>query len=313
MSMSSSRQARRAFTLIELLVVIAIIAILIAMLLPAVQKVRESAAASTCKNNLKQIGIACHTFAETHRNCLPNSRRDAIYTWLVEILPHVEQDNLYRQWTLTSGSFYTQTAAARTTSVPIYFCPSRRGPGGLSTPGDVDDANAAIVLPGALSDYACNVGSTGSDYWWTGATQGQTTNSPGNTGVFRLANNWSVATPTPSLVPGYRLEQIKDGLSNTFLAGEKHVEIGHFGEEARGDCSAYNGDHGCAFRGAGPSLPLARTPADTYSNRFGSYHTGVVNFVFCDGSVKPISVAIDSVTLGLLSDRADGQVITVPF
>jgi prepilin-type N-terminal cleavage/methylation domain-containing protein/prepilin-type processing-associated H-X9-DG protein len=310
MAASSIRQPREGFTLIELLVVIAIIAILIALLLPAVQTARESATRTACSNNLHQIGIACQTFAD-NAGALPNSRRDANYTWLVEILPYMEQTNLYEQWNFkTSASFYTQNQAARTTSVPPYFCPSRRGPGGLSTPGDVEDGNTSVVVPGALSDYACNVGSTGGDYWWSGPTSGQTTNNTPTTGVFRLSNNWGTPT-TPSYVAGYRLTDITDGLSDTILAGEKHVALGHFGDENYGDCSAYNGDHGCAMRGAGPSIPLARTPEDTSSNRFGSTHTnGLVNFVFCDASVHAISVTIDGTTLGYLANRNDGQAIT---
>src|ERR1051326_164267 len=119
--------ARHAFTLIELLVVIAIIAILIALLVPAVQKVREAAARAQCTNNLKQMGLACHACIDV-KKALPNSRRDAIYTWYVEIMPFIEQNQLYSQWTLTSGSYYSQNATAQMSTVPAYFCPGRRSP-----------------------------------------------------------------------------------------------------------------------------------------------------------------------------------------
>lgn len=297
------RQARRAFTLIELLVVIAIIAILIALLVPGVQKVREAAARMQCGNNLKQMGLACQAFLDV-KKAFPNSRRDANYTWFIEILPYIDQEPLQKQWTMNSGSYYSQNAAAQMTTVAAYFCPSRRSPMTSNAPGEPQDGNAAVLVQGACADYAACVGSTGGDYWWTTNPDGSA-NTPSN-GVFRLDNNWSI-NGSPTYVGGVKVAQITDGLSNTILIGEKHVPINAMGSFNAGDGAAYNGDKGTAFRGAGPTLTLARNPSDTFTNRFGSYHLGICQFVLCDGSVRAIPVSIDSTTLGNLANREDNQ------
>jgi prepilin-type N-terminal cleavage/methylation domain-containing protein len=123
--MASSR--RGGFTLIELLVVIAIIGVLIALLLPAVQRVREAAQRASCGNNLKQIGIAVHLYHDSF-NVLPPARtRDNGLSWTVLILPYLEQDNFYRQWnTLETYAAQVSGTSLAQTAVPVFFCPARR-------------------------------------------------------------------------------------------------------------------------------------------------------------------------------------------
>jgi prepilin-type N-terminal cleavage/methylation domain-containing protein len=99
--MKTSPSPRKGFTLIELLVVIAIIAVLIALLLPAIQKVREAANRSKCMNNLKQIGVACHNYHDLNGFIVPTRlSRVGHATWAVLLMPFLEQENLYRQWDL---------------------------------------------------------------------------------------------------------------------------------------------------------------------------------------------------------------------
>src|SRR3954465_11140389 len=104
---SSSRRARSGFTLIELLVVIAIIAILIALLVPAVQKVREAAARTQCENNLKQIGLALHSYHDTFKKFPHNGRPvpsgGIRRCWATDILPYIEQAAMYNRYDQTQN------------------------------------------------------------------------------------------------------------------------------------------------------------------------------------------------------------------
>src|SRR6185503_18738851 len=142
---------RSAFTLIELLVVIAIIAILIALLVPAVQKVRESASRTQCANNLKQIVLAAHNFNDALRFLPPsrvgqNSNTTTQYgTWALYMLPYLEQQNLFNLWDITQTYANQPNANAYTTPVPVFLCPTRRAFMLSKTPDP---------MPGVVGDYA---------------------------------------------------------------------------------------------------------------------------------------------------------------
>jgi prepilin-type N-terminal cleavage/methylation domain-containing protein len=283
------RPRRSAFTLIELLVVIAIISMLMGLMLPAVQKAREAASRISCANNLKQIGLAMHNH-ESALGRLPPGRTQVGYaTWAVLLLPDIEQDNLYRKWDLNK-TYYDQTDVARNTPVRLYFCPSRRtASSGVTTSvfGDTPSTGTGTTnYPGALGDYAVSVDRSGYDQ--------PTAVSPTMTAAFQLGR-------------GLRFADFPDGLSNTILAGEKHVPKDKPGY-GWWDCSINNGDyHQCSARAAGRAFPLTTNPADT-GWKFGSRHTQVVLFCFADGRVQNLPETINPYTLELLSMRDDGEV-----
>jgi prepilin-type N-terminal cleavage/methylation domain-containing protein/prepilin-type processing-associated H-X9-DG protein len=289
---------RRAFSLIELLVVIGIIAILIGLLLPAVQKVREAAARVQCQNNLKQIGLALHRYNDDYDRLPPSRLSDLHATWAVLIMPYIEQDNVYRQWVLPN-TYYSQSDLARLSVVPIYFCPARRTANSgvvISLSGDQNDDIIPIgpFIPGALGDYAVCTGTDNCDGAdCTGALNG----------AFRVNYDQN-----GRYVGSVKFGEITDGLSNTFFVGEKHVQVGQFGNGPL-DCSLYNGDYRqCSTRSAGPNYPLAQRNTDP-NPLFGSYHAGGCHFLLGDGSVRPLSNNTQSTILALLATINDGQVI----
>lgn len=297
-----TRCQRRAFTLIELLVVIAIIAILIALLVPAVQKVRDAAARTQCTNNLKQLGLGMHSYHDIYKALPPSRVANDYATWAVLVLPYIEQDNVFKKWNIQT-TYASQSNQATTVDVPIFICPGRRTVGGKYS----NDTPA-----GAVGDYAACAG--------TGTGNGTGANGMMILGTF-VMNGVNVTQYRGTVT----LQGTLDGTSNTLMLGEKHIRATtNFGtNEDRSVFNSSNANNYRRFAGVasdGSQRPLqlpGNLPASLIngiSNQaFGGPHTGVCVFVFGDATVRTVSTSVDITTLTRLAHRQDGQVINATY
>ncbi len=311
------------FTLVELLVVIAIIGVLVGLLLPAVQAAREAARRMQCSNNLKQFGLALHNFESTYKN-FPQSgiRGSGEGTWVVRLLPYMEQGNVYASWDEKKlGAYYRLGAnaaevAARQAQIPFLFCPSRRGAPQLSKNGDnrVWAGVPNFNIPGTCGDYAHVAGGNDGTFQIQG-----TLRATDGTGTWQLSTPWLVVKATS--LSSFRT--VTDGTSNTAVFGEKHLApIGDAGLGAAGDASIFNDDTpqwsarlmGNQTINGTIARTLANGPTDLNrrNERFGSYHPGVCQFTFVDGSVQSLSTTTDLGVLTAIALPSDGATVTLP-
>lgn len=310
---------RKGFTLIELLVVIAIIAILIALLLPAVQQAREAARRSSCKNNMKQIGLALHNYHDSF-NVLPpgsvvllNSAGTKYYghgwTWHAYILPYLDQANMYNQiqgpnssglGAESGGVNDPKQQLCGQTVLSVFWCPSN------------PDVSQGVQKNGySTSNYNGNmgtlIGNSGDNCYGGSITDVAGMVAPGGCmnadGVFFISS--SVA-----------FRDITDGLSNTILVSEV-IDSGGDADRLGGGGS--DRKH-CFSNGADSNPPTEMTeyliaaesndPINSYSEEAaGSYHVGGAHFVFGDGRVRFLSENIDMSLYRALSTRAKRETL----
>ena len=290
------RIQKTAFTLVELLVVIAIIGILIALLLPAVQAAREAARRMQCANNLKQMGLAIHNFHNSQSMLPPSRICDRKATWMVVIMPQMEQQALYAGWDLLVD-FYDQPEEVRNTVIPAYICPSqaRSEFTVMCYPQGEHDGKQ---FSGAVADYAATTGLKGRSgpdgiHHEGAMIYGKVPNHN------RRIDTWTSNT---------RFSNIRDGTSNTLLVGEWSYRTAQ-------TLSAYNGDCNGGWHAGPPDDPkyddFPTYPIVRSRNQrgFGSDPPGICQFVFCDGSVHALSVETSTDVLGRLLTRDGGEVV----
>ena len=270
--MSRIAPRRRAgFTLIELLVVIAIIGILIALLLPAVQKIREAAARASSTNNLKQIGLAAHNYHDALGR-LPdngsNTSQPAAWCWAFQLLPHVEQSAAY--------SNASQLKAFAAVPIKTYLCPGRSHAPFSTAGGDFPN------IDGPHTDYAINWYSFGDPK--------------------RKVTLYAVSAANGTSNTLFVGEKAMDPRFYTNTRSENWDEViysGGYGGTGRGGLHIYKDAPGVAYAGDGKHFVGG-------DGNWGSPFSAGGLFVLADGSVRPVSFGTSTVILQAALDYQNG-------
>ncbi|MDY0169443.1 MAG: DUF1559 domain-containing protein [Thermoguttaceae bacterium] len=306
---SKSQKPKWAFTLVELLVVIAIIGILIALLLPAVQSAREAARRMQCSNNLKQMGLALHNYANVWKEYFPpagaGGYRHALFTCM---LPYLEQQALYDSMMALEredpNNYSTfEDEAHKFTVIPGYVCPSWPHP---AVYRDLASAWPLYIGEGAITTYQ-------------GVSGAYPDREPYVDGDGRVPQNGMFGK-------GYvrRMGDVTDGLSNTLTMGEfVHIDQGEksFGSPP-GNVRPWILGMGQSNQGMYTAKVLVYAP-NAKVERFiegipynhvpmGSHHPGAMNVLLGDGSVTSLSDSIDLTLYFQLATVNGGEPVSIP-
>ncbi|MFO0846561.1 MAG: DUF1559 domain-containing protein [Gemmataceae bacterium] len=347
---------RRGFTLIELLVVIAIIAILIGLLLPAVQKVREAAARMSCSNNLKQLGLAMHNY-ESANSFLPtsgegNSTASPPGTWMdvhstfTQLLPYIEQDNIFRQINLNLRYNHPANALAFKNNVKTFQCPSAPTSTDPDGYGQSDYMPIAYVDIDPITGARCTLNGTCAQYRNTGfltlhyGANPAATIAAGSTnhlidgGYLRMGGRKINACPdgtsntaaiiedggkahesiAPYMKANYAdncsdcVNKSPTGLRNNYRWGEPDVANGVSGPHQDAVNKTARINNNASPKGGPASCPWSLNNCGPNDEPF-SFHSGGVQAVFGDGHVQFIRDSVSAQVLRAICTADGGETI----
>lgn len=302
--MKNYQAKRRGFTLIELLVVIAIIAILIALLLPAVQQAREAARRTTCKNNMKQLGLALHNYHDVHRtfpsgwiavSASPHMAHDGLNGagWGTMILPYLEQAPLYGKFDSKFAIEDPVNADFLKEILPSWQCPSDPKPNMWQILHE--DGSGTVLADLPTANYIASFGTEELDGCEGAAGTAPVSSSGQCIGDGMFYHNSKVA-----------IRNITDGTTNTLMLGERRTDVtlGWFstwpGMVSEGDAAFQR------IQGSADHVPNA---PNGHFDDFSSHHTGGAQFCLGDGSVRFVSENVDHGVYQSLATIQGGEVV----
>ena len=311
------RMQKRAFTLVELLVVIAIIGILVGLLLPAVQAAREAARRMQCSNNVKQLGLATHNFESAMKKLPYGKHRWTFGGPLAQILPYLEQSTIYSQFNplvlnVTPESntvnpcgagndglnaFWPTTFNTMRLRVPAFECPSDPSlyEASVAIATDIGQGNITPIGGATIRGAGSISGYTSSSLKGAGGLPGLTNYMPtaGTLGKYNITNTSSLSQPFYathdgpfSLEKGLSFAALTDGTSNTVLFAEVTGAFSLSGDATTPALGTRTWSISWFGASAMPSYWSATKKPDLFS--YSSFHTGMINVVLADGSVRSL-------------------------
>jgi prepilin-type processing-associated H-X9-DG protein/prepilin-type N-terminal cleavage/methylation domain-containing protein len=324
---------RAAFTLVELLVVIAIIAVLVALLIPAVQKVREAANRAQCQNNLKQLGLGLLNYESTYKalppshttgNANPSGTIYPTMSWCVFVLPFIEQPYVASIYNTSVNYDNALNSLAITVNVPIFVCPSATAPTSRYFTLGTPTGAGPLPAPMAVIDYGA-INQVFPDFY----------------AINGLALPADLTSP---LQPDLKtpLSDIRDGTSNTIMLGEdagqpSNYLFGILQPPSATNASPYRGvgtptpdwgwgDAGFAYSINGTDPVTGAVPKSSATGGFNtplvcvngnnngevySFHSGGANVLFADGHVILLSASVTPFSFAALCTKngSDGPII----